>query len=193
MSSFQAMESILIKKCLKGQPEAQKELYQLYASQMLGICYRYTRSMQDAEDVLQEGFIKVFTKLGQFKGDGPLGAWIRKIMVHTAISHLQKKHPVLVELPYETGQLPAATEMPDIRMNEKDLADLIRSLPMGYQTIFNLHAVEGYSHVEIAKMLNIQEGSSRSQYARARNRLIQLLKESDILITKQKEHARQRV
>lgn len=185
------MKSILIKECLKGKPAAQKELYELYASEMLGVCYRYTRSMQDAEDVLQEGFIKVFTKLEQFKGDGPLGAWIRRIIVHTAINHLKKKQPLWTELHAESVHLPPAEEIPYIRLMEKELADLIRSLPVGYQTIFNLHAVEGYSHVEIAKLLNIQEGSSRSQYARARNRLIQLLKERETPITKQKEHVRE--
>lgn len=163
----------LVKDCIKGEPAAQRRLYGYFAESMLGICYRYTKSMADAEDVLQEGFIKVFRHLDQYKFQGELGGWIRRIMVNTAINYLKKNVRYQSELLFtDTGLHPVADEDPQVVYNAKELADLIRQLPPGYQTIFNLHAVEGYSHVEIGKMLGINEGTSRSQYARARNLLI---------------------
>ena len=162
----------LVKDCLKGKPEAQRQLYEHYAEYMLGVCYRYTKSMPDAEDILQEGFVKVFINLHQYKSQGELGAWIRRIMVNTAINYLKKQSRYQQELSFsEVALHPVTTDDPDVLLSIKELADLIRQLPVGYQTIFNLHAVEGYSHVEIGKILGIQEGTSRSQYARARGLL----------------------
>lgn len=163
----------LVRDCLKGKPQAQRQLYDQYASVMLGVCYRYTRSMRDAEDVLQEGFIKVFHHLGQYKHEGELGAWIRRIMVNTALNYL-KRHRRYQEEMYFTEEYlhPVADDDPAVRIQAKELADMIRQLPQGYQVIFNLHAVEGFTHVEIGEMLGISDGTSRSQYARARNLLI---------------------
>ena len=163
----------LVKDCLKGVPAAQKQLYHLFAGPMLGVCYRYTKSMSDAEDVLQEGFVKVFLNLHQYKSDGELGAWVRRIMVNTAINYLKKNSRYQSELLYTDEHLHAVgADNPEVRMSAKELAELIRQLPTGYQTIFNLHAVEGYTHVEIGEILGIHEGTSRSQYARARALLI---------------------
>lgn len=163
----------LIKDCIKGKTAAQKELYNLFAGPMLGICYRYTKSIADAEDVLQEGFVKVFRNLHQYKFEGELGGWIRKIMVNTAINYLKKNTRYQTELLFTDDQLHAVVDdHPEVRMSAKELSELIRQLPTGYQTIFNLHAVEGFTHVEIGEILGIHEGTSRSQYARARNLLI---------------------
>ncbi|MGV3656985.1 MAG: RNA polymerase sigma factor [Chitinophagaceae bacterium] len=163
----------LVNDCLREKAAAQKQLYQHFAPAMLGVCYRYTKSMADAEDVLQDGFVKVFKNLHQYKGNGELGGWIRRIMVTTAINFLKKNERYQTELLFEAENLHAvATHHPEINMEAKALAELIRQLPPGYQTIFNLHAVEGYSHVEIGKLLGINEGTSRSQYARARGLLI---------------------
>ena len=162
----------LVKNCLKGKREAQHQLYDQFADQMLGVCYRYTKSMSDAEDLLQECFIKVFTNLHQYKSEGELGAWIRRIVVNTAINYLKQKSRYRVELTFNEGNLhPVSNDDPEVHMSTKELADMIRQLPIGYQTIFNLHAVEGYTHVEIGQMLGIHEGTSRSQYARARGLL----------------------
>lgn len=167
-------DSRLVKECLKGNPAAQRLLYERFASSMLSICYRYTKSVTDAEDVLQEGFVKAFKNLQQFKGEGELGGWIRRIMVTTAINYLKKNSRYQTELVFGEEHLHAVTSyQPHINLEAKELADLIRQLPSGYQTIFNLYAVEGYNHIEIGKMLGIQEGTSRSQYARARALLIQ--------------------
>jgi RNA polymerase sigma-70 factor (ECF subfamily) len=163
----------LVKDCLKGKLQAQRELYEQFAKEMLGVCYRYTRSIRDAEDVLQEGFVKVFYNLGQFKYEGELGAWIRRIMVNTALNFLKRNRKYQKEMYFTQEFLhPVADDDPIIRIQAKELADLIRQLPQGYQVIFNLYAVEGYSHVEIGEMLGISDGTSRSQYSRARNLLI---------------------
>jgi RNA polymerase sigma factor (sigma-70 family) len=163
----------LVKDCLKGKPQAQRELYELFAKEMLGVCYRYTRSMKDAEDVLQEGFVKVFRNLVQYKHEGELGAWVRRIMVNSALNFLKRNRKYQQEMYFTQEYLhPVADDDPVIRIQAKELADLIRQLPHGYQVIFNLHAVEGYSHVEIGELLGISDGTSRSQYSRARNLLI---------------------
>ncbi|MFC0771717.1 RNA polymerase sigma factor [Terrimonas alba] len=163
----------LVKDCLKGKPQAQRELYEQFAEIMLGVCYRYTRSMRDAEDVLQEGFVKVFRYLHQYKQQGELGAWIRRIMVNTALNYLKRHRKYQEEMFFtEEYMHPVADEDPAVRLQAKEIADLIRQLPQGYQVIFNLHAIEGYTHVEIGEMLGISDGTSRSQYSRARNLLI---------------------
>jgi RNA polymerase sigma factor (sigma-70 family) len=165
--------SKLIEACLRNDAAAQKQLFDLYARPMLGVCYRYTKSMEDAEDVLQEGFIRVFRNLQQFKGEGELGAWIRRIMVNAALNFLKKHQAYRDELIIKEEYLhPVSDSNPDIPLQTKELLQLVRQLPAGYQAIFNLHAVEGYTHVEIGKMLGISEGTSRSQYMRARNLLI---------------------
>ena len=164
----------LLKECLKRKPEAQRRLYDHFAPSMLGVCFRYTKSLSDAEEVLQEGFIKVFTRLNQFKGDGELGGWIRKIMVNTALNFLKTNQKYRNDLSFDEMPLHlVSTENPEVILQAKELAELIRQLPTGFQTIFNLHAVEGYKHLEIASMLGISEGTSRSQYARARVLLIE--------------------
>jgi RNA polymerase sigma-70 factor (ECF subfamily) len=175
----------LIKDCLNGKPAAQRALYEQFAGIMLAVCYRYTKSMVDAEDVLQDGFVKVFRYLHQYKGEGELGAWIRRIMVTTAINYLKKNSRYQVDLSFDDVALhPVSVDNPEVTMDAKDLADIIRQLPPGYQTIFNLHAVEGYTHVDIGKMLGINEGTSRSQYSRARALLINWMEKQSVTTQK---------
>ncbi|MEP6597125.1 MAG: RNA polymerase sigma factor [Ginsengibacter sp.] len=163
----------LVADCLKAKPDAQKQLYEHFAPAMLGVCFRYTKSIKDAEDVLQEGFIKVFHQLHQFKYEGEPGAWIRKIMVNTALNYLKKNRKYQYDLSFNEMSLhPVSVDDPSVTLQTKELANLIRQLPIGFQTIFNLHAIEGYTHVEIAALLGITDGTCRSQYARARALLI---------------------
>lgn len=172
----------LVRDCLKNVSLAQKELYEHFAPAMLGICYRYTKSVKDAEDVLQDGFIKVFKNLHQFRGEGELGGWIRRVMVHTALNYLKRNRNYSSDLSYDDVALhPVADEDPEVLLNAKELSDLIRQLPTGYQTIFNLHAVEGYTHVEIGQMLGIHEGTSRSQYSRAKSLLANWIEKKQYL------------
>ena len=172
----------LVKDCLKEIPAAQRQLYEYFAESMLGVCYRYTKSMDDAEDVLQDGTVKVFRNLHQYKYEGELGGWIRRIMVTTALNFLKKNSRYNREFSFDNENLhPVTDDDPEVRLTGKEIADLVRQLPIGYQTIFNLHAVEGFGHVEIGKMLGINEGTSRSQYARARALLITWIKKNEEL------------
>jgi len=165
----------VVAKCLKNQAAAQKQLYEAYAPQMLAICYRYTKSSMEASDVLQEGFVRVFKNLHQWKGDGEIGAWIRRIMVNTALNWLRDHRNMQWtddrNIPETSDLQPVITPLENLEARE--LADLIRKLPPGYQTVFNLYAIEGYTHVEIAQLLGITEVTSRSQYLRARKQLAQ--------------------
>ncbi len=167
----------LVKDCLKEKPAAQRQLYDHFAGPMLGVCYRYTKSRIDAEDILQEGFVKAFRSLSQYKFEGELGGWIRKIMVRTAINYLKKNSRYQGELVFTDEHLhPVSTDDPEVKLEAKELAELIRQLPTGYQTIFNLHAIEGFTHIEIGVLMGIHEGTSRSQYSRARALLINWIK-----------------
>ncbi len=168
----------LVTACLKGNAHAQKQLYDAFAAQMMGVCYRYTKSVEDAEDVLQEGFIKVFQYLKQYEGKGELGGWIRKIMVNTALASLKKNTAYSTDmLMAEEHMHPVSDDNPSIHIQTKELIEIIRQLPSGYQTVFNLYAIDGYTHAEIGKLLGIGEGTSRSQYMRARMLLINWLKQ----------------
>lgn len=171
----------LIKDCLKGKKDAQYGLYNLYAPTMMGICYRYTKSVEDAEDVLQDGFIRVFTKLQQYKQDGDLSAWIRRIMVNCAISYLQKHNRYKKDLHLDDVAVhPISDENPEVKIDTKELIEIIRALPTNYQTIFNLIAIEGFNHIEVSELLHTNVNTIRSQYSRARAMLINILKKTDL-------------
>ncbi|MEO7119971.1 MAG: sigma-70 family RNA polymerase sigma factor [Ginsengibacter sp.] len=164
----------LVTDCVKCKADAQRQLYELFAPAMLGVCFRYTKSIADAEDVLQDGFVKVYKYIGNYKFEGELGGWIRKIMVNTALNFLKTNKKYQYDLSFSEMTLhPVSVNDPLIQLQTKELSELIRQLPTGFQTIFNLHAVEGYTHVEISGMLGISDGTSRSQYARARALLIE--------------------
>ncbi|RFM26539.1 RNA polymerase sigma factor [Deminuibacter soli] len=182
--------SRLIAACLAGDVAAQEQLYKTFAGQMMAICYRYTKSVTDAQDVLQEGFINVFRCLHQYKGGGELGAWIRRIMVNAALNYLKQTKRYQGDMVLTDDYMhPVSGDDPVINLSAKELADLIRQLPSGYQTIFNLHAVEGYSHVEIAGMMGISESTSRSQYMRARTLLATWITKYDADATKKMNYA----
>ncbi len=159
----------LIKACRNGERAAQKRLYDAYAPQMMGVCYRYAQSLQEAEDMLQDAFIRVFSNLDQFRSEGEPGAWIRRIVVNCAINAIRKQKMQISSWDNQPEELHPITDTdPEIKLDAKELADLIQKLPDGYRIVFNLHAVEGYTHEEIGKVLGIKPASSRSQYLRAR-------------------------
>lgn len=165
---------LLLRDCLKQKQDAQRKLYEHFAPVMLGVCYRYTKNIQDAENILQDGFVKVFTHLKQYKFDGELGAWIRRIMVNTALNYLKKNRRYSYDMVFDEMPLHKVDDQdPAVNLDAKELSELIRQLPTGFQTVFNLHAVEGYTHVEIGALLGISDGTSRSQYSRARGLLIE--------------------
>lgn len=172
-------EEMLIQGCLEKNATAQQVLYERFSPKMLGVSYRYARNKEDAEDMLQEGFIKVFTQIHQYKGTGSLEGWIRRIVVHTCINHLKKNKKFAESLDIihaKTINEPSNNIISFLQA--KQVVECIRLLPLGYRTVLNLYAIEGYSHREIAIFLEIEESTSRSQYTRARALL------EDILIKK---------
>jgi RNA polymerase sigma-70 factor (ECF subfamily) len=180
-------EEALLQGCLKNQSAAQKELYQKYSPKMLAVCYRYAHNREDAEDMLQEGFIKVFSQIHTFENRGALEGWIRRIIIHTCINILKKnkKFNESVDIIHGTAVQVREESVPSL-IQAKQVVECIRLLPMGYRTVLNLYAIEGYSHREIGNMLDIEESTSRSQYTRARAMLEDILIRKNI-ITKPKE------
>lgn len=155
--------------------QSQKHLYERYAGKMYAVCLRYARSTADASDILQEGFVKVFTKMDQFNFQGSFEGWVRRIMVNTALRTYQRQRFDFEQSGYE--RLPDVPVDPDAlaTLSEKELLLLITKLPDGYRVVFNLVAIEGYSHAEAAELLGIQESTSRSQLTKARRWLIEQL------------------
>jgi RNA polymerase sigma factor (sigma-70 family) len=172
-------EEAIFQGCLKNQAPAQRELYNRYSPKMLAVCYRFAHKREDAEDMLQEGFIKVFSQIHTFQNKGAFEGWIRRIIVHTCINNLKKnkRFNESVDLAYANTIQVREESIPSI-VQAKQVVECIRMLPMGYRTVLNLYAIEGYSHKEIAGMLDIEESTSRSQYTRAKQML------EDILIRK---------
>ena len=159
----------LINRCKANERKAQELLYKQFASKMMGVCLRYATDRMEAEDMLLIGFTKVFHKIADYRGEGSFEGWIRRIMVHSSIEYYRKHHKMmqLVELEEarnETSVNPLATA----RLEAKDLMALIQQLAPGYRIVFNLFAIEGYSHKEIAAITGITEGASKSQLSRAR-------------------------
>jgi RNA polymerase sigma factor (sigma-70 family) len=162
-------DSELAKGCLEGKREYQLALYKRYASTMMSICLRYTNSRNDAEDVMQEGFIKVFERIEQWQNTGALGGWIRTIIVNTALSHFRSNAKWNHTADVDNHQhLPAEDLDPLRQMHADELHKMISTMPAGYRTVFNLFAVEGYGHKEIAEMLGVTENTSKTQYLKAR-------------------------
>jgi RNA polymerase sigma-70 factor (ECF subfamily) len=146
-------------------------LYERFAGKMYAVCLRYARTREDAADILQEGFVKVFTKLDQFQFQGSFEGWIRRVIVNTALRTYQKQRYDYEQSGYE--RLPDMPVDPDAvsLLSEAELMGLVQRLPDGYRAVFNLVAIEGYSHAEAASMLGIQESTSRSQLTKARRHL----------------------
>lgn len=167
-----AQEIQLVKDCLKNNRIAQNKLYKHFSGQMMGLCMRYSSCKADAEDILQEGFFQVFRDLKQYKKEAPLGGWIRKVIIHTALRQLRKKKNLYPMLEIENVQdrISGAAEIYS-KLGRDELLVLIQELPTGARTVFNLFAVEAFSHQEIAELLGISEGTSKSQFARAKKLL----------------------
>jgi RNA polymerase sigma factor (sigma-70 family) len=180
-------EEAIFQGCLKNQAAAQKELYNRYSPKMLAVCYRFAHNREDAEDMLQEGFIKIFSQIHTFQNKGAFEGWIRRITVHTCINHLKKnkRFNESVDIIYASSIQVREDSVPSI-VQAKQVVECIRMLPIGYRTVLNLYAIEGYSHREIGEMLDIEESTSRSQYTRARQMLEEILIKKKI-IQKQKE------
>ena len=166
-------EEELIRGCIKEDAACQKEVFNRYAGRMLGVCNRYARNSADAEDIMQDAFIKIFEKVHQFKFEGSFEGWIRKIMVNTALKKYSLSRYEKEVSGYEIKDRDESAMEPSAyaHLTQKDLLVLINQLPDGYRMVFNLYVVEGYQHDEIAEIMGIQPGTSRSQLVKARNML----------------------
>lgn len=166
-------EQLLITACRQGESWARKEVYETYAPTMMALCLRYVRDKETARDLLQDGFIKVFTKIDTYSRAGAFGGWIYRVFVTTALEYLRKAETAKTFVAFEDS--PEIVNEANVsaldRLSADDLLACVAQLPTGYRTVFNLHAIEGYSHREIGEMLGISEITSRSQFIRARNAL----------------------
>ena len=174
--------------CLQNNAAAQKALYEKYSAKMLVVCYRYAHNREDAEDMLQEGLIKVFSQIHTFESRGALEGWIRRIVVHTCINILKKnkRFNESVDLIHASSLQVREESIPSI-IQAKEVVECIRMLPIGYRTVLNLYAIEGFSHKEISDMLDIEESTSRSQYTRAKSMLEDVLIRKKILFKPREE------
>ncbi len=177
---YRAKEEELIKGCMRRERVAQQQLFDLYSSKMYGICYRYVRHAMEAEDIMVTAFTKIFERIDQFKGEGSFEGWIRRVMVNEALTHLRKARTMYLETELEQADRePDFSKLSD-HLEAEDLMNMIQQLPAGYQVVFNMYAIDGYSHKEIAEQLGISENTSKSQLSRARVYLQKMLAETDV-------------
>jgi RNA polymerase sigma factor (sigma-70 family) len=173
-------ENQLLENCINGNRKSQKELYDIYSPKMFAICLRYSKNQMDAEDILQDGFVKLFNNLHRFRREGSFDGWVRRIFVNTAIEHIRRKNNNV------TGGDGLENIIADKHKNalddlyEKDIIKKSLTLSEGYRTVFNLYAVEGFSHKEIADQLGITESTSKSQFSRAKAILRTMLQSQGI-------------
>jgi RNA polymerase sigma factor (sigma-70 family) len=169
-------ESDLLEGCRRGDRKMQQELYNRFAPKMYGVCLRYASNAEEAEDILQEGFIKIFNKISSYRGEGSFEGWIRRIFVNTAIEHFRKKTYMQPITETEENTVEGKYLSVLDSLAEKDIVRLVQQLSPGYRTVFNMYVVEGYTHKQIADMLGISEGTSKSQLSRAKLILQDLVK-----------------
>lgn len=161
-------EEALIDGCLQGRQLAQKQLYDKYAARMMAVCLRYAQTTFEAEDVLQEGFLTVFRTLGSFRRECPLEFWIRRIMINAALRQHRRNAPLVAVSDGDYPDTLASEEFTFSNYAYAELLAIVQELAPRYRLVFNLYAIEGYTHKEIGELLNISEGTSKSQYSRAR-------------------------
>ena len=167
-SNHNIAETDLIRGCIGGDRRMQEALYNRFSPRMYAVCLRYAGNAEEAEDILQEGFIKIFKKLDTFRSEGSFEGWIRRIFVNTAIEHFRRKRYLQTVSEKEENTIEGKDISVLDKLAAKDILALIKELSPGYRTVFNMYVVEGYTHKEIADMLNISEGTSKSQLSRAK-------------------------
>lgn len=176
---YRAKEEELVKGCLRRERSAQQQLFDLFSAKMYALCYRYVRHSMEAEDILVTAFTKVFERIEQFKGEGSFEGWIRRIMVNESLTYLRKSRTMYLETELEQADREPDYERLSDHLEAEDLMNMIQELPAGYRLVFNMYAIDGYSHKEIAEQLGISENTSKSQLSRARVYLQKLLAEND--------------
>ncbi len=166
----------VIEACKKGDRKAQYELYKLYSKAMYNICFRICNSSAEAEDVLQEAFVEVFKKLHTFKGESTFGAWLKRVVVNRAINQIKKRKLELVSVEKYDFKEETENNEEDIKLQVEQVNKAIQLLPDGFRTVLTLYLIEGYDHKEIGEILNITESTSKSQFNRAKKRLLEIIK-----------------
>lgn len=178
--TLEASDKKLLDACLRGDSDAQTALYHRHKAALFGVCLRYATDREEARDWLQDGFVKIFDDLHQYQPTGPLGGWMRRVMVNTALMHLRRRRLFFQDM--EAAALSNLADEPDEPIFDEDLAktllQMVQRLPDGYRTVFNLHVLDGYTHPEIAGLLGITEGASKSQLSRAKAQLRAMLKKN---------------
>ena len=182
------LENQLIQACIDKDGRAQRAMYEKYAPQMFTICLRYVKEISEAEDVLITGFMKVFDKIHTYSGEGSLGGWIRRIMINESLGYLRRNKTMYLQVEMEAVERQPNLQLINDHLQTEDLLKMVAALPLGYRTVFNLYAIEGYSHKEISKLLGISENTSKSQLSRARGLLQQRLLESESEIKSKKQN-----
>ncbi|RIV27606.1 RNA polymerase sigma factor [Fibrisoma montanum] len=185
---FFTTEAQLVTALKRGESRAHKVVYERYAGKMMAVCTRYCSNRADAEEVMIDGFMKVFEKINQFREDGSFEGWIRRIMVTESLMFLRRNRQWRQEVAVDEISDEPDYEWADTAIHENDLLRMVNQLPDGYRTVFNLYAIEGYSHAEIAEMLGISEGTSKSQLSRARTLLQANLKKLEKDLTNEKTY-----
>lgn len=169
-----------LQACLRGDRLAQKQFYERFRGKMFVVCLRYANNREDAEDMLQEGFVRAFRDLSQYTGAGSLEGWVRKVIVNTALQFLQKQRRGLLTVGIDDQEFPDDSPEPMMQneSNPQQLLRILQQLPPGFRAIFNLHVLEGYSHPEIAEIMGISVGTSKSQLLRAKAHFRKLLEQN---------------
>lgn len=165
---YRAKDQEWIEGCIKGDSTAQKQVFDHFSSKMYAVCCRYIKDKMDAEDVLVTAFTKVFNRIGQFKNEGSFEGWIRRIVVNESLTWLRQHKFMHLETDIEAADYEPDYQILEDHLQAEDLMKMIEGLPAGYKVVFNLYAIEGYSHKEIADQLGINENTSKSQLSRAR-------------------------
>lgn len=175
-------EHKLLKECRRGNAKYQRMLYERFSAKMLAVCARYFQSIEEAQDALQDGFIKVFASIGSFREEGSLEGWVRRIMINTSLNLHRKnlKHYYHVDLG-ETETRIADERQSSDNLEVQDMLKMIQKLPNGYRIVFNLYEIEGYSHQEIADELNVSVSTSKTQLLKARRKLREQINNSNII------------
>jgi len=176
---YHAVDNELIDGCKKRDRHAQRFLFEHYSSRMLALCCRYVKDRMDAEDVMVVAFTKVFDRIGQYKGEGSFEGWIRRIMVNESLTYLRKNKSMYLETDIEAAEREPDYNKLGSELEAEDLRKLIADLPTGYRIVFNLYAIDGFSHQEIAAQLGVSENTSKSQLSRARTYLQKVLQDKD--------------
>ncbi|MBK7637625.1 MAG: sigma-70 family RNA polymerase sigma factor [Saprospiraceae bacterium] len=176
----------IINNCKKEDPEAQKKLYDMFKDQMFAVCLRYLKNHQDAEDIFIEGFFKVLTKIGNYKGDGSFEGWMRKVMVNESLMFLRKRTNLHMTVEIPEKDIADEILRDEDEISAEDIIKILDELPVGYRTVFNLYVFEDYKHREIAEMLGISINTSKSQLILAKKRVHEILKKKENSINKLK-------